>query len=99
MNTPHITAILAVTSLAFSVSVMAQGMSDNEYRTAEKSIAADYLSAQASCAEFSDNDRNICLNEARRLEKVAMTELQARHQSYNSAIYKAGEAAVKVLQM
>jgi len=24
-----------------------------------------------------------------------MTELQARHQSYNSAIYKAGEAAVK----
>lgn len=39
MNTPYITAILAITSLAFSVGTMAEeGMSKSDYKAAKKNI-------------------------------------------------------------
>ena len=41
MNKPYITAILAVTSLAFSAGAMAQNMSKNEYKAAEKNIKTE----------------------------------------------------------
>jgi hypothetical protein len=88
MNSSHITAILAVTSLAFSVSVMAQGMSSREYKTAEKSIAADYLSAKASCDVFADNARDICLAEAKRSERISKAELESNYKPSGKASYK-----------
>jgi hypothetical protein len=48
MNKPYITAILAITSLAFSAGAMAQSMSKSEYK-----------SAKADCDSFADNAKDI----------------------------------------
>lgn len=41
MNKTYITAILAVTSLAFSAGAMAQSISKSEYKATEKNIKAE----------------------------------------------------------
>ncbi|MDO8811780.1 MAG: hypothetical protein Q7J38_07110 [Gallionella sp.] len=94
MNKPYITAILAVTSLAFSTGAMAQSMSENEYKAAGKSIKAEYKSAKTGCDSFADNAKDICMAVAKGNEKIAKTELEARYKpsrkaGYNVSIAKA----------
>lgn len=45
MDTPYIAAILAVTSLSFSLGTMAKNMSKSKYQATEKNILAEYKSA------------------------------------------------------
>ena len=88
MNNQIITAILAITSFSFSVGAMAQSMSRNEYKAAEKNIVIEYKSAKASCGSFADNVRDICLVEAKGKEKVAKAELEARYKPSRKANFK-----------
>lgn len=62
MNKSHITAILAITSLSFSTGALAQNMSKNEYKAAEKNIKAEHEFAKANCASFADNSKELCVN-------------------------------------
>ncbi|MDO8466113.1 MAG: hypothetical protein Q7S46_12825 [Gallionella sp.] len=94
MNKPHITAILAITSLAFSTGAMAQSMSESEYKAAGKNIKAEHLSAKTDCDSFANNAKDICMAVAKGNEKVAKAELEARYKpsknaSYNVSIAKA----------
>ena len=70
MNKLYIIAILAVTSLAFSVGAMAQNMSKSEYKAAEKNIKAEYKSAKANCGSFADNVKDICMAEAKGMKCI-----------------------------
>lgn len=87
MNKPYITAILAVTSLAFSAGAMAQSMSESDYKAAEKSIKAEYQSDKMDCDSFADNAKDICMAVAKGNEKVAKAELEARYKPSKNARY------------
>ena len=95
MNKPHITAILAVTALSFSAGAMAIRMSKSEHKASEKRIEGEYKSALKSCDSFSHNARNICLAEAKRTEKIAKAELNAKYKPSSLATYEAGITRAK----
>lgn len=57
MNTPYITAILAITSLAFSVGTMAEeGMSKNDYKAAN---SVDAMAEGMSKSDYKAAKKNI----------------------------------------
>lgn len=87
MKKQYISSILAITSLAFCEAAMAQNMSQSEYKAAEKAIATEYKSAQASCDPFAGNARDICMIVAKGREKVAKAELEARYKPSKEADY------------
>lgn len=87
MNKPYITAILAVTSLAFSVGAMARSMSESDYKATEKSIKAEYQSAKTGCDSFADNAKDICMAVAKGNEKIAKAKLEARYKPSRKAGY------------
>jgi len=88
MNKQHISAFLAISSLAFSSGAIAQNMSEIEYRAAEKSIVNEHKSDQLKCGLFADNDKDICMAVAKGKEKVAKTKLEARYKPANNSDYK-----------
>lgn len=92
MNKPYITAILAITSLAFSAGAMARNISKSEYKSAGKDIAAEYKSAKAACASFAGDVKDICIAEAKGKEKVAKTELKTRYKPSRESQYEIGVA-------
>lgn len=95
MNTPYITAILAVTALSFSTVAMAERISKREHKASAKRIEAEYKSALISCDSFVNNVRNICMAEAKRTEKVAKAELNAKYKPSRQATYGADTARAK----
>lgn len=92
MNKKHISAILAVTALTFSVGAPAQGMTRNEYKAVEKNIVADYKSARAKCDSFAANAKDICLAEAKGNSRVAKAELAARYKPSRKSSYRVSVA-------
>jgi cob(I)alamin adenosyltransferase len=88
MNQPYITAILAITRLSFSTGAMAQDMSNSEYKAAEKNIEAEFESFMADCGSFSHSAKDICRVVAKRTEKVAKAELEARYKPSKRADYE-----------
>jgi len=92
MNTPYITAILAITSLSFSASAIAQNLSKNEYKAAEKNIKVEYKTAKANCGSFADNAKDICIAQAKGDKKVAIAELEARYKPSKKADYEVSVA-------
>jgi len=90
MNKFNITAIAAAIALAFSAGALAaQGMSKDEYKAAQNSIAAEYKSAIAGCGSLLANAKDVCMAEAKGKEKVAKAELEARDKARAVRIAKA----------
>ena len=95
MNNLNLSAIAAVITLTFSAGAMAaQGMAQDEYKAARKSIDADYKSARAGCAAKTANAKDVCMAEARGKERIAKAELAARNKpgertTYNVSVAKA----------
>jgi hypothetical protein len=94
MNTPYITAILAITALSFSTAATAESMSKSEYVAAEKKISSDYKSAIKNCDAFAQNEKGICMADAKRTEKMAKAQLKASYKpssyaTYEASVYKA----------
>lgn len=83
------TAITVALGLTFSVGVMAQTMSKNDYKAGMDSIAAEYKSNKASCESLSGNANDICMAEVKGKEKVAKADLEARNKNTNEARYEA----------
>jgi hypothetical protein len=88
MNTPYITAILAITSAVFSAGAIGENMSSSEYKAAENKIDAEYKSAITSCNFLAPNAKDICMAEAKRTEKSERTDLKARYRPINKVSYK-----------
>lgn len=87
MNT--IQAIAVATSLAFSAGAMAQTMSKDQHKAAEKNIMAEYKVAKTSCDSFAGNTKDICVAEAKGKEKIAKAELEAQYNPSEKNRYKA----------
>jgi hypothetical protein len=83
------TAIAFAIGFTFSIGVMAQTMSKNDYKAGMDSIAAEYKSNKASCESLSGNANDICMAEVKGNEKVAKAELEARNKNTNQARYDA----------
>ena len=83
------TAIAVAIGFTFSVGVMAQTMSKNDYKTGMNSIAAGHKSDKTICESLSGNANDICMAEVKGKEKVAKAELEARNKNTNQARYDA----------
>jgi hypothetical protein len=68
--------------------MMAQALSDKEYRSIKKTIAVDFQTALTHCATYTDSAKNICLTLAKCNVKQAVAELDARHRPSDQADYK-----------
>jgi len=89
MNTPYITAILAVTALSFSTAATAERMSKSEYAAAEKKISSDYKSAMKIVTHLPVTKRAFAWQDAKRTEKMATAELKASYKPSGYATYEA----------
>ncbi len=92
MNKFTISSLALAVSLAFSVNAMAQNMSKDEYKAAEKRITADYKSDKANCNSLAGNAKDICKAEAKGKNKVAEAELEAQYKPSKKATYEGSVA-------
>jgi hypothetical protein len=67
--------LLAALLLALPVA-HAQVMSKVDYKASKARISADYKSGKAACANLAGNTKDICVQEAKAKEKVALADLE-----------------------
>jgi hypothetical protein len=95
MNKFTISSFALAVSLAFSVNAMAQNMSKDEYKAAEKRIAAEYKLDKANCGSLAGNAKDICKAEAKGKNKVAEAELEAQYKPSKKATYEVSVTKAK----
>ena len=71
LKTSFIVAALLALPLA-----QAANMSKPNYQAAKTHVSADYKSDTAACASFSANAKDICIQQAKAKEKVALAQLE-----------------------
>jgi hypothetical protein len=69
------TSIILAALLALPLA-QAATMSKPDYKSAKTRISADYKADKAACASFSANAKDICIEQAKAKEKVALAELE-----------------------
>ena len=57
----------------------AASMTNAEFYQMKDQITVQYKSAKSACASMKDNARDVCVNEAKSLDKVARAELQYKY--------------------
>lgn len=88
----NISSIALALSLAFSASAMAQNMSKEDYKAAEKSIAAAHKADKARCDSLAHNAKDICKAETKGKDMVAKAELEAQYKPSKKADYEVSVA-------
>jgi hypothetical protein len=84
-------ALLAM-ALACIGNVSAFAMTKEEYKAQKERIEADYKATRGKCATFEANAKDICLAEARNIDKVARAELDAQYKPSARADKKVKQA-------
>jgi hypothetical protein len=97
MNKFTISSLALAVSLAISVNAMAQNMSKDEYKGAEKRITAEYKVNKANCDSLAGNAKDICKAAAKGKNKVAEAELEAQYTPSKKATYEVGMAKAKAV--
>lgn len=87
MNTFNIKALVITVSLAFSAGVMAQNITKSEYNAGKDRISTEYKQAKAGCDGLSGNSKDICVVEAKGLDKVALAELETQYKPSAKNLY------------
>jgi hypothetical protein len=72
----NLKASLFVAAMLVLPLAQAATMSKADYRADKARISATYKADKAACATFSDNAKDICIEEAKAKEKVARAELE-----------------------
>jgi hypothetical protein len=72
-------ALTLAVGLTFTTSAMAEVMSKDQYKSAEKVIEADYKAGKSACSPLAGNANDICVAEAKGKEKIAKAELEAQY--------------------
>ncbi len=88
MKKLNINGIALAIGLAFSVGAMAQGMTQDQYKSGKSVIAAEYKIAKGACASLSGNANDICKAQASGKAKVDAAELSAKYLPSENANYK-----------
>jgi hypothetical protein len=73
--------------IAFAVPMLATGasLSTSDYSVAKERAAMAYQAARTQCSQLAGNPRNVCLVEARAVERKAMADAEARYRDTDSA--------------
>jgi len=79
MNRLDIKAIALAVGLACSASALAGVITPDDYKAGKARIGAEDKAAQAACASFAGNARDICKAEARGKAAIARAELEVSH--------------------
>jgi hypothetical protein len=79
MNKLNITAVAAAIAMAISAGAMGATVTKVEYNASKDQITAKYKSDKAACSTMTGNAKDICVEEAKGLEKVAKAELEANY--------------------
>ena len=87
MNRSIARALAFSIGLAFSAGAAAS-LSKTEYQAGRNTIAADYKTARAACASMSTNEKSKCYADAKRQQKAAKAELEARRKPVKAASAK-----------
>lgn len=69
-------AALLVASLLALPTVYAATMTKADYKTGKARISADFKTDKAACASLAANAKDICMQEAKAKEKVALAEIE-----------------------
>jgi hypothetical protein len=72
----NLKASLFVAAMLVLPLAQASTMSKADYRADKARISATYKADKAACAKLSDNAKDICIEEAKAKEKVALAELE-----------------------
>lgn len=72
----HLKASLLVAAMLALPLAQAATMTKADYNAEKASIAASYKADKTACAALSDNAKDVCLEEAKGKDKVALAELQ-----------------------
>lgn len=88
MKKLNINVLALAIGLAFSAGVMAQAMTQEQYKSGKKVIAAGYKIATSACASLSGNAKDICKAEAGGKAKVDAAQLSANYLPSANASYK-----------
>jgi len=80
MNIVKMTAVAFSIGLACSSGVMAQSLSQDEYKSVSDRIAADYAVGKKACDALAGNTKDICMAKVVGRERVANAELDARQE-------------------
>lgn len=70
---------LVLATLAWLPLAQAANLSKDEYKAGKDRIAAQYKTAKAACAPMTGNAKDICQEEAKATDKVALAELEVNH--------------------
>jgi hypothetical protein len=95
MNKFTISSLAVAVCLVFSVNAMAQAMSKDEYKAAEKQISSAYKLDKTNCGALAGNAKDICKAQAKGKEKVATAELEAQYKPSKKATYELGVTRAK----
>lgn len=74
--------------LALSAGVMAQAMTQEQYKSGKNVIAAEYKTAKSACASLSGNAKDVCQAGATGKAKVEAAQLNANYLPSENASYK-----------
>jgi hypothetical protein len=78
MNT-NFKASLLVTAILCLSTAQAGLASKSDYQAGKTRIGADYKAEKAACSALSGNSKDVCVEEAKAHEKVALAELEFAH--------------------
>lgn len=86
----NITARTSLLAIALVASSLAQAstISKTDYQSGKARISADYKYDRAACASLAGNAKDICIEEAKGKESVAMAELGFDHSGKSSDMTK-----------
>ena len=66
-------------------------MTKTEYNTQKDSTSAQYKLAKGKCNSMKDNAKDVCILEAKGVEKVAKAELEAKYEPTSRHLAKVGK--------
>lgn len=88
MITNKLNVITAAAIFGFSASVLAQGMSKEEYKAQKEKVETEYKSGKMQCDSLTGNTKDICMAELKGKEAIGKAELEAKYQNTSKARYE-----------
>jgi hypothetical protein len=73
---PYCKTLLAVAAMCAAVAAPAATLAKADYKAGKDTLSTTYKADLAACSAFTDNKRDICKEEAKAKDKVALAELE-----------------------
>lgn len=87
-------SLIVAAVLAFSAA-QAQTMPKADYKAGKTRISADYKAGKAACGSMKANAKDICVEEAKAKEKIALAELEYAYTGKPADMTKVAETKAK----